>query len=369
MVTLRFRRTNQPCRRNWIALAGWCLVVIILLGVGSGCQLIFPLLKGITGDRDGDRLPDNLPPPCATDAPSKPLNAARTGDLMVTIEARFLTVDESFLEEIGVDLGYDYDLETTEPNSARFLPIKPPDGPVAVFPALDERNEQSVDPNLAAAAHQSLPPTDDVGMNITLRAALLSDAEVEALIRAVEQNSEARVLSAPKVTLFNGQPAYFAILNEVAFVTEFEPVLANNMLQIDNLLSQAATGPGVELDVIPQITGDRRYVTMTLRPTVAALFSTPHVVIEDGGGQTTEALQPLVQRRRVETTVLLPESCTLVLGGQKQQADTKEEKGVPIFSKVPILSRFFDNRTHVRDETTLLILIKAKIIVLEEEEE
>ena len=42
--------------------------------------------------------------------------------------------------------------------------------------------------------------------------------------------------------------------------------------------------------------------------------------------------------------------------------------GVPILSKVPIINRLFDNRANVRDERTLLILVKPKIMINESAE-
>ncbi len=42
--------------------------------------------------------------------------------------------------------------------------------------------------------------------------------------------------------------------------------------------------------------------------------------------------------------------------------------GVPILSKIPILGRLFSNRSSLRDEKILLILVKPTIILQEEAE-
>ena len=47
----------------------------------------------------------------------------------------------------------------------------------------------------------------------------------------------------------------------------------------------------------------------------------------------------------------------------------QRREGVPLLSKVPVLNRAFNNRGKVRDEKTLLILVKPKIIIQPEEEE
>ena len=78
---------------------------------------------------------------------------------------------------------------------------------------------------------------------------------------------------------------------------------------------------------------------------------------------------PEVQVQDLQTTVSVPDGGTLLLGGQKIANEVDREQGVPILSKIPILNRGFTNRGFARDESTLLILIKPKIIIQREEEE
>ena len=59
----------------------------------------------------------------------------------------------------------------------------------------------------------------------------------------------------------------------------------------------------------------------------------------------------------------------VVLEGQKLSGEIENERGVPLLSKVPFINRLFTNREMVRDERTLLILVKPTIIIQREEEE
>ena len=70
----------------------------------------------------------------------------------------------------------------------------------------------------------------------------------------------------------------------------------------------------------------------------------------------------------VETTVSIPDGGTVLLGGVKQVGEVELEAGVPIRSKIPVLKRAFSNTTTVKDTRTLLILMKAKIIIQREAE-
>ncbi|HUU60494.1 MAG TPA: hypothetical protein VMZ50_13220, partial [Phycisphaerae bacterium] len=76
-----------------------------------------------------------------------------------------------------------------------------------------------------------------------------------------------------------------------------------------------------------------------------------------------------ISMQRMQSTVSVPDGGTLLLGGLKASGHIEREKGVPLISKIPILNRLSTNRGRVRDESTLLILIKPKIIIQREEEE
>ena len=71
----------------------------------------------------------------------------------------------------------------------------------------------------------------------------------------------------------------------------------------------------------------------------------------------------------IRTTVSVPDGGTVLLGGLKQVGEVEIEAGVPILSKIPILKRAFTNSTMVEDTQTLLILLKAKILIQKEAEE
>jgi type II secretory pathway component GspD/PulD (secretin) len=75
---------------------------------------------------------------------------------------------------------------------------------------------------------------------------------------------------------------------------------------------------------------------------------------------------PQTEISRVQTRVSVPDSGTLLLGGQKITAETDTEAGVPILSKIPILGRAFRNNSTIRDSKILLILVKPTIILQDE---
>ena len=89
-----------------------------------------------------------------------------------------------------------------------------------------------------------------------------------------------------------------------------------------------------------------------------------------GGGAAGEAFGqlPTLSAQQIKTTVSVPDGGTLLIGGQKLSAETEIEAGVPILSKIPFLKRAYSSRSFVKDEQTLLILIKPTIFIMPEQE-
>ena len=78
---------------------------------------------------------------------------------------------------------------------------------------------------------------------------------------------------------------------------------------------------------------------------------------------------PIVDATELRTTVTIPDQGTVLLGGQRVVEEVEVETGVPVLSKIPILSRFFSNRVDAKTDKTLLILLKPTILIQNEEEE
>ena len=123
------------------------------------------------------------------------------------------------------------------------------------------------------------------------------------------------------------------------------------------------------LDVDVTVSHDRRYVTMTLRPQVVNLIDMRSADVYSTNGGSSPIEMPEIELQDIQTTVTVPDGGTLLIGGQKLSGEVEREMGVPVISKIPVINRAFTNKGKIRDEQTLLILIKPKIIILDESEQ
>lgn len=343
----------------------------------------------------------------------------RLQDLQISVEVRFITVSDSFFEEIGVDFDFAIQSDVVGRKSSFAIP-NPAAVPAAVTggtggtagtgggvspylinPIRDHAygNRQPlvvgtnaptssiVDPSFSSNLEipfvqdgiSAITPFNALTGNTgaTFGLAFLSDLEVFFFIRAVQGDTRNNLVQAPKVTTFNGAPA--AVFNQTQrwFVQSLQPIVGAGAVAFQP--SIGSIPDGVSLFVTPVVSADRRYVRMTLAPFFINLiefqtFTVPAAVGGGGlGGQATgingQIQLPVFSFTNVDTTVTVPDGGTVLLGGVKRMREQRTEVGVPILAKTPLIDRLFRNIGIGRTTDSLMIMVTPRIIILEEEEE
>jgi Flp pilus assembly secretin CpaC/tetratricopeptide (TPR) repeat protein len=304
--------------------------------------------------------------------------------IMVEIQTRFLKVQDSFLEDIGIDwrgLGDDsggvgvpglgtsglFDDFGTLPGS----PTNP--GEIGTGSDLGAFFQEGNDADLRARAEQLF----DLGLGnanfvtgsggLSVQYTLLDDTQLELILRAVSKSERVEQLTAPHLLVFNTERANLKVLNQVTYVKDFDVEIAQASSVADPIID--VVHDGVFLDVKPVVSADRKFITMELRPTVANLkrpipsFSTSLAV----GSPVTIQL-PELEIQRARTTVSIPDGSTIVLGGLKISEQQDFKSGVPILNRIPIVSALFERKGTFVSNRKLLILLRAKIVIPTEHE-
>ncbi len=313
-----------------------------------------------------------------------------TRAIQVNVEARFLTVQRNFLEEVGVDFDFQFnansDLVSTNTDLANarsdFSPILVRQNNVGTT---GSQPTGFTNPgNLITGLNTNLgneSQLNNYGLSTSV-SAFLDDFRATLLLRAVQLGQNATTLTAPRVTLFNGQRAYIRVSTVQNYVSDLNPVVGTGVVGYDPQVDQLQSG--VVLSVQATVSADRRYVTLTVIPRLQRIialrqfsFASGQVTNTGGngnGGGLATQVQTFVQLPEYEitelaTTVSVPDRGTLLLGGQTLMGEVERESGVPVLSKIPFLKRLFTNRGTARDQQILLILIKPTIILQREIEQ
>ncbi|MCA9150393.1 MAG: hypothetical protein KDA92_13875, partial [Planctomycetales bacterium] len=313
----------------------------------------------------------------------------RLQDLQVTIEVRFITLNDNFFERIGVDFDFDIDDNVTT--------LPPDDGGPSVTIGLDPQGNPTADLDLSfnqGSFGDSVPAFggySQANPAATFGFAILSDIEAFFLIEASQGDTRSNVLQAPKVTLFNGQQATVNDTTSRPFVTSVTPVVgdfAAAQAPIIVVLSE-----GTQLTVQAVVSNDRRFVRLTLVPFFSKIGDVQEFTFE--GRRTsnsgTAAVNPVDDTQTVNnneetftegttvqlpsfsstsvsTTVSVPDGGTILLGGIKRLSEGRNERGVPLLSKFPYVNRLFKNVGIGRTTQSLMMMVTPRIIIQEEEE-
>jgi general secretion pathway protein D len=328
----------------------------------------------------------------------------RLQDLQVTIEVRFIRLNDSFFERIGVDFQMNIrDNGVTAANQNQFQPANPqgrsntvgllPPAGTNTFPNftadLDVPFRQGSF-NLATPQFGGFDPNGAANFGF----AILSDIQAYFLIQAAQGDRRTNVLNAPKVTLFNGQQAFVADATQRPFVVGVIPVVGEFASASQPVI--VVLNEGTMMTIQAVVSEDRRYVRMTIVPFFTQIGNVDTFTFEGSSSSTsssstTDANNDAKNEKKddsksnantgvtvqlpsfsfvsVVTTVSVPDGGTVLLGGIKRLSEGRSEFGVPLLSKIPYINRLFRNVGIGRETDSLMMMVTPRIIIQEEEEE
>jgi type II secretory pathway component GspD/PulD (secretin) len=298
--------------------------------------------------------------------------------IMVDIQARFLTVEDNFLEDIGVDfrgLGApgkgtnaffnDFGDTTAQRTLGQEVGT---DTELGAF--LDEGNDGDIRGRTENLFDRFLGDEDVLtgSGGLQLQWTYLNDLQLEMILTAVSKSERVQLVTAPRILVFNTARSNLAVMNQVAYVQDFDVEIAQAASIADPLI--AVVEDGVILDVKPVVSADRRFLTLEVRPTVAELkrpIDTFTTSLGASGNSVTIQL-PEVDKSMIKTSIPMPDGGTVLLGGMKVHQNQDLRSGVPILNKIPLISFLFERQGTFVTNRKLLILLKAKIVIPQESE-
>ena len=224
----------------------------------------------------------------------------------VEIEARIIEVTTQFARELGAQLG--------------FFVGKPTDrvqGALAVF----------------------APSQDPVGGARLLAGKFLDTTQLDLIIDAGEENGEARILSKPRVSTQNNTEA---IITQGAKIPI--PVTQNFTTTVRFEIA------ALRLTVTPHITGEQ---TVALK-----------IKVENNIPDFTRTVLgiPTILTSESETSVLVPDGGTTVIGGVFVEIDRRDQDKVPGLGDIPLLGHLFKRSASERETREILFFMPPRIL-------
>ncbi len=173
-----------------------------------------------------------------------------------------------------------------------------------------------------------------------------------AALNALASENRVNVLSNPSIMTAENRKAVINVSTSVPIVTSQQVPVATGGIT-GNAITQTVEyrDAGIILTVTPRI-GEQGTVALDVKQEVN----------EVGENEPPPINSPRFTKREAETSVVLLNNQTLVLGGLIQNKRTRIRAGIPWLSRIPILGYLFGSVEHKIEKTELLLLITPRTV-------
>jgi len=180
----------------------------------------------------------------------------------------------------------------------------------------------------------------------------MANVSVRAIVKALASRSKTRVLSTPRILALNNEEARILVGSEVPFNQSTRTgldVIVDQTVQFRKV--------GTQLTVVPTVNKDG-YVTIRVLQEVSALTS-----------QTIPSAlnAPVITTREAETSAIVKNGNTIIIGGLIGETHQTVQSGVPILEDLPLLGGLFRTRGTSRGRSELAIFLTPHVVLNDEQ--
>jgi len=172
-----------------------------------------------------------------------------------------------------------------------------------------------------------------------------------ALARALEEKSIGNILSTPNILTLDNAEAKIVVGQNVPFLT--------------GSFSQA-TGTGGAVNPFQTIERKDVGLTLKIKPqiseggTIKLQISQESSTVAQATG--VQASDLITNKRSLDTTVVVDDGNTIVLGGLIEDSVTENTQAVPFLGRIPVLGWLFKYRTEKKTKTNLMVFLRPVIV-------
>ncbi|MGE9291660.1 MAG: secretin N-terminal domain-containing protein [Puniceicoccales bacterium] len=190
---------------------------------------------------------------------------------------------------------------------------------------------------------------ENVASTSRLDTAIFSTDEFRVILRALEEESDAKLITNPNVVAINGKQARVELTD---YYYKSGPTETNDGVTTTGEPIPLEPRPGTTLVVTPTVVGGQ-LISLNVVPQVNSIVST----------QTIDGNEiPIVRRRATDSEVLLRSGSTLAIGGLITDENVTDSNKVPVLGDIPILGRLFSSETTSVQTTNQIIFITASLL-------
>lgn len=192
-----------------------------------------------------------------------------------------------------------------------------------------------------------------LGRGITLGVGRLSDSgfSFAALIEALETDGSTNIIGTPTLVTLDNEEAEIRVGQEVPFVT-------------GQFTNTGSTGGNTSVNPFQTIQREQVGLTLKLTPQINEGNAVRLKIEQEISdlAPSGQAVDLITTNRSINTTVIVEDRGTLVLGGLIQETLNETQQRVPILGRIPILGALFRSDSNTRRKTNLMVFIRPTIL-------
>jgi len=245
----------------------------------------------------------------------------------VEIEARIVRTTKDFAKELGIQWGFN---GKAAPELSNTTPL--------AFP-------NTIRSNGTAGGIDTAKDFAKISLG-----ALNGAFGIDAALSALETDGKVQVLLKPRVVTQNNIKATITRGEEIPYTT---------------LTAAPSGGDGVQIiQQVPQVSFKTAALTLAVLPRISATGTVIlEIDVDNGSRGTVQANGNIsVNTQRVQTTVLVKDQGTTVIGGIYETLETRQQDRTPGLSKVPFIGNLFKRSSSASNEGELLVFITPRIL-------
>jgi type IV pilus assembly protein PilQ len=271
----------------------------------------------------------------------------------VMIEARLVEVNANPKQSYGINWAGTFGSSTSGKTVKLGASPIPEDGRYE-FETSSDGSVQLFDTLVGGTGQGGL--REKVGANLLEYAAgqfsILSAPQISATLRLLNEDQDAEFIANPRVVTANNQKAEIKIIRQ-------QPV---PQLNFNEQTAQAVFSGfqdkefGNTLNVTPIINKDD-FITLLVKPEISNKVG--DATFTFAGSVVTS---PVIDKRVLESNVLIKSGDTLAIGGLLQDEQRKGGTKVPVLGDIPVLGYLFQEKLNERLKRNLLVFVTPTII-------
>ena len=240
-----------------------------------------------------------------------------------------------------------------------------PGGP-GIYGVNDDKTVNTGVPGISVLSNV---PVQDPGRFISSIA--LQPANFSAMLNALKTEGNTKVLSSPKLSVMNGQPAMISVGTNYTYIKNVTTTdnSTGGSQSINYTVETARVLSGLGMSLTATILGDHEVilnlvpVTSDLVKSTASASNPDEPVYSKTFGPNGQSVGlPIINVREMSTTVKVHDGEMLVIGGLISETEGKTGNFAPILGDIPGLRYLFGYETKQKTKNELIILLKPKII-------